>query len=75
MLVRPSAAAGADKVLEETRVLFQTKEVYLVVAEIGDFLQECRTVLDAFRAGNDKFWHDFNDVKNQLTELTKEITK
>ena len=75
MLVKPNAAAGAIQALAETRLLFLTKDVHLVEAEIGDFLQDCYDALKAFRAGNDKFWHDYSDVKSQLTAITTKITK
>ena len=74
MVVRPSTVAGADAALAETRLLFHTKDVHLVVAEIGEFLQACQDELAAFRAGNEAFWHDYKDVKRQLTALTLEIT-
>lgn len=70
MVIHPSVN---DKVLEETRLLFKGKNIHLIKAEIGEFLEDLSKEFKEFKKSNKRFFLENQNIEERLRELIKFI--
>ncbi|MCO7226638.1 SIR2 family protein [Pleionea sp. CnH1-48] len=71
MIVRPSVDEAQFK---ETKLLFSNKQVYLIKAEIGEFVSDLIDEIEQFIEDNRQFWIDHENIKDKIYEIVSKIT-
>lgn len=64
MVIKPG-----DKKIDETRLIFEKKHIYIIEAEVGEFLSACNDEIKTFQAGKEKFWTDYSEIKEKIEEI------
>ncbi|NIY77333.1 hypothetical protein HED22_16895 [Thalassospira sp. HF15] len=72
MIVRPS---GDDEKLSQAKYLFSKKNICLVEAEIGEFLEELSALVQEFSGDVISFKYDFNDVLTRVEDILEKAVE
>lgn len=72
MVVHPSES---DQVLEETRLLFASKNIHIIKAEIGDFISDLSLEYKKYLASNKRFDEQYKIIIPRLNEVFSKINK
>ncbi|QFT83521.1 hypothetical protein FIU88_00885 [Halomonas sp. THAF12] len=66
MVVHPSVE---DKVLEESKLLFQDKNIHIIIAEIGEFLEDLSEEYKEYRKSSHRFFEQHRNIEARLRDL------
>lgn len=72
MIVHPSVS---DNVLEESRLLFQDKNIFIIKAEIGEFLEDLAKEFTEYKKSNKRFLVQYKNIEDRLRELSAKIVE
>ncbi|WP_238967001.1 SIR2 family NAD-dependent protein deacylase [Vibrio alginolyticus] len=72
MIVHPSVS---DNVLEESRLLFQDKNIFIIKAEIGEFLEDLAKEYTEYKKSNKRFLIQYKNIEGRLRELSTKIVE
>ncbi|PNI01538.1 SIR2 family protein [Vibrio diazotrophicus] len=70
MVVHPSVK---DEVLEESKLLFQNKNIHIIKAEIGEFLEDLSIEYREYKKSTRRFFVEYNNIKERLIEIVNSI--
>lgn len=70
MVIHPSVD---DKILEESKLLFKDKNIHLIKAEIGEFLEDLSKEFKEFKNSNKRFFLENKNIEDRLKELIEFI--
>lgn len=66
MVVHPSVD---DKVLEESKLLFQDKNIHIIKAEIGDFLDNLSEEYKNYKNSSDRFFAQHRNIERRIRKI------
>lgn len=72
MVVHPSES---DQVLEETRLLFASKNIHIIKAEIGEFINDLSLEYKKYIVSNKSFDEEYKNIIPRLNSVFVEINK
>ncbi|EHR6782978.1 SIR2 family protein [Vibrio parahaemolyticus] len=70
MVVHPSVK---DEVLEESKLLFQNKNIHIIKAEIGEFLEDLSVEYREYKKSTKRFFVEHANIKERLVEIIDSI--
>ncbi len=70
MVVHPSVK---NEVLEESKLLFQDKNIYIITADIGEFLEDLSAEYRAYKNSTKRFLVEYENIKNRLDKIVGAI--
>ncbi|MER0498690.1 SIR2 family protein [Aeromonas hydrophila] len=70
MVVHPGVS---DNVLEESRLLFQNKNIFIVKAEIGEFLEDLAKEYTEYKKSNKRFLIQYKNIESRLKNVCSKI--
>jgi hypothetical protein len=70
MVVHPSVK---DEVLEESKLLFQNKNIYIIKAEIGEFLEHLSKEYRSYKKSTKRFFVEHENIKVRLVDIIDSI--
>lgn len=66
MVVHPTVE---DKVLEESKLLFSDKNIHLIKAEIGEFLEDLSNEFREYKKSTKRFFVEHTNIESRLKEI------
>ncbi|TVU79356.1 SIR2 family protein [Vibrio tasmaniensis] len=66
MVVHPSVE---DSVLEESKLLFQDKNIHIIKAEIGEFLEDLSTEYRKYKKSSKRFFVEHENIESRLRQI------
>ncbi|MCH5651202.1 SIR2 family NAD-dependent protein deacylase [Pseudomonas syringae] len=72
MVVHPTES---EQVLEETRLLFASKNIHIIQAEIGDFINDLAIEYKKYMTSNKSFDEEYKNIIPRLNGVFTEINK
>jgi len=70
MVVHPTVE---DKILEESKLLFTDKNIHIIKADIGEFLEDLREEYREYKKSTDRFFVEHTNIEIRLKEIIKVI--
>ncbi|WP_321349608.1 SIR2 family protein [Halopseudomonas oceani] len=70
MVIHPSVS---DKEYEESSLLFRDKNIFLIKAEIGEFLTDLSNEIKKFKKSSSRFFVHYANIEGRLRETFSEI--
>lgn len=71
MIVHPTVS---DNILEESKLLFQNKNIFIIKAEIGEFLEDLFKEFTEYKKSNKRFLIQYKNIEGRLKEIAEKIT-
>ncbi|MGY5798770.1 SIR2 family NAD-dependent protein deacylase [Rheinheimera faecalis] len=72
MIIHPSVS---DQVYKESQLLFENKNIFIIKAEIGEFLEDLSVEFKAYKKSTKRFFAEHVNIRERLDGLVEKISK
>ena len=72
MIVHPSVS---DHIYRESQLLFENKNIFIIKAEIGEFLEDLLEEFKAYKKSTKRFFAEHENIRERLDGLVEKISK